>query len=302
MAVFRIRNGKAIKLSVKQVQSERELQSLVEANLPELLEMYFLATEYVTTFGGRIDTLAIDCNGAPVIIEYKKGRNDNVINQALSYLKWLQAQKKEFFEMLVLKKLGNKFAEAISVDWRNPRVICIAESFSKFDIDTVEVIPIRIELFRYRYYDDDMFVLDPVEAGSHKPSRPHKSLASKDAFQKEQTARKSLDDFLARTSPEIRDIFLELRERILGLDESVQEKCTTQYVAYRVARNFAEVHISRNNLKIHLRPVHYDDPRGIVEKVPDSFGWTLDRRVYLRSREDLDYVFSLIEQSYRDVL
>jgi RecB family endonuclease NucS len=72
--------------------------------------MHFLATEYTTTFGGRIDTLAVDVNGAPVIIEFKKNRSDNIINQGLSYLKWLQAQKVEFFEMIVFKKLGKELS------------------------------------------------------------------------------------------------------------------------------------------------------------------------------------------------
>jgi predicted transport protein len=44
------------------------------------------------------------------------------------------------------------------------------------------------------------------------------------------------------------------------------------------------------------------DERGIVEKVPEGYQWTMDRRVYLKSEEDMDYAFGLIEQSYKDVL
>jgi RecB family endonuclease NucS len=157
MPVFTTRNGKLKKLSSQFFAKEKELQSLVEANLDELLEMYFLATEYTTTFGGRIDTLAVDYTGAPVIIEYKRNKHDNVINQGLSYLRWLQAQKVEFFEMLLIKKLGPEVAHKIQIDWKNPRVVCIAEAYSKFDIDTVEVIPMRIELFKYRNYEGGYF-------------------------------------------------------------------------------------------------------------------------------------------------
>ena len=98
MPVFTTQNGKLKKLTSKIFDKEKELQALVEQNLDELLGMHFLATEYPTTFGGRIDTLAVDYSGAPVIIEYKRNKNDSVINQGLSYLKWLQAQKVEFFE------------------------------------------------------------------------------------------------------------------------------------------------------------------------------------------------------------
>jgi len=48
---------------------------------------------------------------------------------------------------------------------------------------------------------------------------------------------------------------------------------------------------------------HSDRLLGLVEKVPDSYNsWTLDRRLYLKSEDELEYVLSLIEQAYKDVL
>jgi RecB family endonuclease NucS len=92
MPIFRNAGGKLTKLSTQTLDKEKSLQQLIEANLTEVLDLQFLATEYATTFGGRIDTLAVDNTGAPVIIEYKRNKNDNVINQALSYLKWLRGR------------------------------------------------------------------------------------------------------------------------------------------------------------------------------------------------------------------
>ena len=100
MPIFRNNHGQLQKLSIQSISTEKKLQTLIESNLGEVLGMYFLETEYITTFGGRIDTLAVDYNGCPVIIEYKRNKNNNVINQALSYLKWLQAQKKELHQLL----------------------------------------------------------------------------------------------------------------------------------------------------------------------------------------------------------
>lgn len=54
--------------------------------------------------------------------------------------------------------------------------------------------------------------------------------------------------------------------------------------------------------KIHLRPIDYVDPRKRVDKIPDGYNWTMDRRVYLDSADDLDYVVGLVEQSYKNVL
>jgi predicted transport protein len=40
----------------------------------------------------------------------------------------------------------------------------------------------------------------------------------------------------------------------------------------------------------------------MFEKIPDGYNWTMDRRVYLKNKSELDYVFGLIEQSYKDVI
>lgn len=161
MALFSIINNKLTMLNTLPISKEKELQKLVENNLKEALDIHFLASEYKTTNGGRIDTLGVDSDGLPCIIEYKKNRNDNVINQSLSYLKWLNSQRKEFFEMLIQNQLG-PLAKSIKLDWRNPRVLCIAESFSRYDIDTIEVIPLKIDLYQFRYYENNIFSLNVI--------------------------------------------------------------------------------------------------------------------------------------------
>ncbi|WP_326513638.1 hypothetical protein [Clostridium intestinale] len=82
------------------VSLERELQTLIERNMPTFLGVNFLKTEYVTFNGVRIDSLGIDENNCPVIFEYKRASNENVINQGLFYLDWLLDHKADF-ELLV---------------------------------------------------------------------------------------------------------------------------------------------------------------------------------------------------------
>lgn len=296
MPIFKLQSGKLKKLSILPLDKEKNLQQLLEANLMEALELRFLASEYITTSGGRIDTVAVDANGAPVIIEYKRNRNDNVINQALSYLKWLKTQKSAFFEMLIQDKLGKDFAEKIKLDWNNPRVICIAESFSKFDTDTVEVVPLRIELYKFRYYEGDIFSLEPVNVAEQNEKAVAPAISSEDP------GGQTIDALRAKGAESIRQLFDAFRERVLAIDESIIEKATQFYVAYRASGNFAEVHIGKNQIKIHLRPIDYVDPKGMVEKIPEGYNWTMDRRIYLNSANDLDYVMSVVDQSYKNVL
>lgn len=57
MALFVFNNKSLVKVRARQIGLEKELQSLFERNLDTLLNIQFLASEYTTSFGGRIDSL-----------------------------------------------------------------------------------------------------------------------------------------------------------------------------------------------------------------------------------------------------
>lgn len=303
MPVFKTTQGDLLKkLNVVPLSKERDLQRLVEKNLIETLGLQFLSTEYTTTSGGRIDTLAVDADGAPVIIEYKKNRNDAVINQALSYLKWLKTQKPEFFQKLMIDKLGQKAFDEIGLDWKNPRVICIAESYSRFDLDTVHFVNTRIELIRYRMYEDGVFSLEALNVLETTGHTEEEREQPKSSPKTNEEVEPSVENFVQKSSPVVREMYEELRERILALDEAIIEKPTTLYVGYKMANNFADVHFQKSGLKVFLRPVNYSDPRGMVKQIPDGYNWKLNKFFQLTSSDDVEYLMGLIEQSYKDVL
>ena len=103
---------------------EKELQTLIEKNMETFFGVRFLKSEYAIT-NGRMDSIGIDENNSPVIFEYKRSQNENVINQGLFYLDWLLDHKADF-KLLVIEKLGMEAADGI--DWSVPCVICIARN------------------------------------------------------------------------------------------------------------------------------------------------------------------------------
>src|SRR5689334_22104200 len=143
--LFRMNGGNVTELEGQSVAVEKSLQVLIEKHLEQFLGVRLLASEYSTgkTHAGRIDTLGIDENGCPVIIEYKRSLNENVMNQGLFYLDWLLDHKAEF-ELLVLKKFGQ--APADEIEWSSPRLLCIAGDFTKYDSHAVQQINRNIEL------------------------------------------------------------------------------------------------------------------------------------------------------------
>lgn len=300
MALFKIKNSNVAKLSTLDLEKEKTIQTLFEQNLLTIINVDFLATEYSTSFGGRIDTLGIDKNGSPVIIEYKRNQNDNVINQGLSYLRWLLDHKADF-EILCR---NNKIS--IEIDWTSPRVICVAESYNKFDLDTVEILPINIELLRYRIYEDNILMIESESQKAIKIStreifdKSKKEKVTLPKLQKDYT----LDIHLQIASKEIKELFMQLKEMITYLDESITEEAKAKYIAYKLTTNFVDIVIQKNAIKAFLNV-----PSG---KLNDSFGiardltkpkpighWgNGDYEVLIKNKEELLKLFELIKQSY----
>ncbi len=123
LKLFRIDDGTAVELQGAALALERPLQVLIERNMEVLFGVRLVASEHSTgkRHGGRIDSLGLDENGSPVIFEYKRAVNENVINQGLFYLDWLLDHRAEF-ELLVMRKLGQAAGEQI--DWSGPRLVC----------------------------------------------------------------------------------------------------------------------------------------------------------------------------------
>lgn len=149
---------KVEELPSKQVTLEKELQNLLEKNMNTFFGVTFLKSEYKIT-NGRMDSIGIDENNCPVIFEYKRSVNENVINQGLFYLDWLLDHKADF-KLLVMDILGQEKADEI--DWSMPCVICIANDFTKFDEHAVNQMQRNIRLVRYRKFGDDLIALEHI--------------------------------------------------------------------------------------------------------------------------------------------
>jgi len=300
MALYKIKNLNVTKLSIIELEKEKNIQTLFEQNLLTILNVELLATEYSTSFGGRIDTLGIDKSGSPVIIEYKRNQNENVINQGLSYLKWLLDHKANF-EMLCKSK-----NISLEIDWTSPRVICVAESYNKFDLDTVEILPIKIELLRYRIYEDSVLM---VESETQKAirintreifekGRKEKDISTK--LQKEYT----LDMHIQLASEEVKELFMELKELITGLDESITEEAKAKYIAYKLTTNFVDIVIQKNAIKAFLNVPSgklndsYNIARDLTKPKQIGHWGNGDYEVLVKNKDELLKLFELIRQSY----
>lgn len=277
---------------------ERDIQKIFEGSLHEILGVRFLASEYSTSFGGRMDTLGIDDDGNPCIIEYKKGQNENVINQGLSYLRWLLDHKDSFHVLCQEKGVEQE------VQWDAPRVICVAESYSKFDTDTADLLPIKIELMRYQLFENNMLTLDTESYQKVKLQGVPKLGPSVEKKPEPLQVTYTLDDHLAKAGPASRKLFEDLKEQLLGLDQEMELEPKKLYVAFKMTRNVVDVVVQKTKLWvfINVKSSTLEDPRGIAENLADPVKighWgNGEYRVEVTPKTDLDYLMMLVEQSY----
>jgi predicted transport protein len=288
-------------LKGKSVAVEKTLQALVEKHLDTFLGVRFLESEYSTgkTHGGRIDTLGIDENNSPVIIEYKRSTNENVINQGLFYLDWLLDHRAEF-TLLAMKKLGSDIQTAI--DWTSPRLLCIAGDFTKYDEHAVQQINRNIELLRYRHYDEGYLVLELVNSTTSTDDLS----ATGDTSAGKPVAKyqdKTVSEYYEQSPQDLKSLFDSLEAFVLALGDDVTKKTLKLYFAFRRIKNFAcvEVHPQAKKLLVFVKvdPSTTDLIPGFTRDVKKigHFG-TGDLEITMTSLDDLERAKPLILASY----
>lgn len=242
--LFRYSSNAAAELAGKSAAIEKALQRLIESQMETFLGVRFLATEYSTgnKHRGRIDSLGLDENGCPVIIEYKRHSNENVINQGLFYLDWLLDHKADF-RLLVMDKLGRE--EAGRIEWSGTRLLCIAADFTRYDEHAVAQINRNIELIRYKLFGDDLLLFELVNGASAASQQNATELASVEvettavaepakpvkAPAASTLAMKTHADQIATASPELLTLFEQTRSFILAQGDDIIEKPVKLYVA-----------------------------------------------------------------------
>lgn len=320
--VFRITNEQATSLKGIVEPLEKPIQLLIEKNLNALLGVQFLASEFTTgkQHSGRIDSLGIDENGCPVIIEYKARKDENVINQGLYYLNWLMDHQGDF-RVLVDQKLNSaqlpERFKGMAIDFKAARVVCIAGDFTKFDIHAVQQINRNIELIRFTRFGNDILFLELVNGEElSQPSsnqtapahveEPVTSETESPAGNQLPGVRKSktVSQYLEQAPEDQKALFASLRDFLLSLGDDVREKTNLDYIAFRRLKNFAcvEVHSQPKRLLIFLKvdPTTVDLEKDFTRDVRSigHFG-TGDLELSIRTPDDLEKAKPLILSSYQ---
>lgn len=287
-------SGKVKEYQSGTVTLEKELQTVIENNMETFFGVTFLASEYRTTDGGRMDSIGIDENHCPVIFEYKRSVKDSVINQGLFYLNWL-LDHKDSFKVLVIEKLGLKAAETI--DWTMPRVICVAGDFTKYDESAIKQMNRNISLIRYKKFGDDLLMFEQINENVAT------AISDIEPSTKNKSVDKTFEEQIANADQAIKTLYQDLSNYILSLGDDVRETHLKLYSAFKKIKNIVTVVALKKkliiNLPIDVESVTFEE--GFSRDVTNIGHWGCGAvELHIQSASDLQKAKPLIDRAYNE--
>lgn len=305
--LFNISNENVKEIKELAFKSEKELQKLCENNLQELINLYFVDTEFpVADF--RLDTVAFDKEAnAFVIIEYKNKRNTSVIDQGYTYLSTMFNHKADFVLRYNIK--FNESKDIRDFDWSQSKVIFISPNFTKYQINSINFKDLPIELWKIKQYQNRTILFEQIETANSEESI--KSIApvldsdTKQEVSKE-TKTYSEQDLFEIADDNIIDIYNELREYILGLDDNISVKPTKLYIGFnRGRKSVVSIKLQKKSLVMWLNtaPNTLNDPKKMIKDVTNiGHHGNGNSQINISNDKDIGYIEDLIKCYIESIL
>lgn len=298
MSLYQYSKNQLHPIKEKPFHLERDIQSLIEANLPILFNLHFVASEFQLN-NLRVDTLAYDPDSRCfVIIEYKRKRNFSVIDQGYAYLALMLNNKADF--ILEYNENQRKALRREDVDWSQSKVIFIAPSFTRHQTEAINFRDLPIELWEVKRYTSDIIHLQQVQTQGSAESI--KTISRDETVQKVSKEVKvySETDLVSKGSPTTQELYEKFKEAILELGD-LKVKAKKLYVSFEASTNVVDIEIQKRSLKMHLnlKKGELDDPKGLTRDVSEigHYG-NGDYEVQVSDDAQLEYIMSLIKQAY----
>ncbi len=300
MALFKIADTSLDIIREFPFKLEKDIQNLTENNLAKIFNLEFIKSEFALN-NFRIDSLAYDtASDSFVIIEYKRDKNYSVIDQGYAYLSLMLNNKADF--ILEYNENREKTLKRKEVDWSQSKVIFISPSFTNYQQQAINFKDLPIELWEIKRYSNHTVNYNQIKtSGAHESV---KTISGKDEATKivnKEIKVYTEDEHKQIADPEILELYESFKSSILNFD-GVEIKPKKKYIAFVSGSNITDFHIQRKSLKIwiNLTKGNLDDPKNIKRDVSNIGHWgNGDYEIQINNDDDLEYIISLIKQSYQ---
>ncbi len=109
-------------------------------------------------------------------------------------------------------------------------------------------------------------------------------------------------ELLQEKGEAILDMYAEVRERILDIDDDIEVVPAKHHISFQAQTPFVDIQVQKTQMKLWLNLAigELDDPRDIARDVSDVKHWgSGEYELIVKPGEDIDYLMMLIKQSYR---
>ena len=301
MPLFKLSNDKIELIKENAFKLEKDIQQIVESNLETLWNLQLVKSQFqVGTL--RIDTVAYDKEArAFVIIEFKKGSNYSVIDQGMSYLGLMLNNKADF--ILEYNERCNGSLKRDDIDWSQSKVIFVSPSFTTFQLESINFKDLPIELWEVKRYSNKTLRFD-----QHRPTSTNASIKtiSKKSEVAQTISREvktyTENDHLESADSKTVELYNRFKDLVLAISPEITIKPMKLYIAFRGKTNISDVVVLSKALKvfINLKKGKLDDLFKVTRDVSKIGHWgNGDYEILLKTEDNLEYVISLIRQSFK---
>lgn len=302
MAVYLNQKGKLAAVKEKTFPLEKDIQKIFEENLTAIMGLELVKSEF-TIKNKRIDTLAYDAQASAfIIIEYKRDKNNSVVDQGFTYLSLMLENKADF--IIEYNESLKRNLKREDIDWSQTRVAFVSTGFTENQRQATNFKDIAIELWELRQYENDTVIITPIKkstsAESIKPLIQNKATL--------QTVTEEIkvyteEEHLTNASDEINELYAKFKNAILQLTEDIDIKPKKMELGFkRAGKIFTDIVILKKSLKvfINLRKGILDDPKQLAEDVSEKGHWgNGDYQIQVANDKNLEYIMSLVKQAIK---
>jgi len=235
-----------------------------------------------------------------VIIEYKRERNYSVIDHGVSYLNLMLEYKADF--IVEYNESQNKPLKRQDVDWSQSRILFVSPSFTDFQKQFTNFKDLGIELWEIKRYQDGIISVNPLQKAKSAPSIKQVQTSDSEDIQKiaKEIVQYDEDYHLSNKMDDIKELYEQFRDSILGLTSDLEVHAKKMYIALRKGkRNLVYMNIGAKQIRIWLNmPFEkLDDPKKLARDVTNVGHWgNGDCEIIVTDTENLEYILSLVKQ------
>ena len=300
MHLYNLKSKESISiLKEKPFKLEREIQTLFENNLNELMHLQLVKSEF-SIKNKRIDTLAYDTqSNAFIIIEYKRSRNISVVDQGFTYLSLMLENKADF--IVEYNETLKQNLKRTDVDWSQTRVVFVSTSFTENQRTATNFKDIAIELWEVKRYENNLISVNQIKksksAESIKPiTSSNTQLEAVTKEIKVYTEEFHLDNY----PDKVKELYETYKDAILALADDIELEPKKLYIAFKKDKNIADIVTLKKGIKlfINLQKGKLEDPKNLMRDVSNTGHWgNGDYELVITNNDNLEYILYLIKQA-----